>query len=155
MYKTYRKEKRLLIRLISRIFTANIIMKENKKTFEFVFGAILFVVGLFMLFKSARVYSFGFWHWGPIDTGAICIVLLILAVIALVVRPNKVTKILTGFAFAFLALSIILGMKIGFVSMSVVDVVLIILPLAIGIGLILKALLGGREKKLNKEKKEN
>ena len=114
---------------------------EHKKGFTYLFGVILILVSLFMLFKNTYVTSLRFYRLGPVDTGAILIVLLILAVIFAVVKPSRFSKILVGVILAALALSLILGMHIGFRPMSVLDVLLMVVPLAVGVGLVLKGLL--------------
>ena len=114
---------------------------EHKRGFEYIFGIILILVSLFMIFKNTYVTSISFYRFGPVNTGAILIVLLILAVIFAVAKPSRLSKILIGAILAGLVLSLILGMQIGFRSMSVLDVILMILPLAVGAGLVLKNLL--------------
>ena len=111
---------------------------NNKKSLEYTFGIILVLVSLFMLFKNTYVSSFGFYSFGRVNTGAILIVLLILAVIAAVVKPNKITKSCIGIVLGLLVLSLILGIRMGFRGMTVIDIILILVPLAIGVGLILK-----------------
>lgn len=115
---------------------------SKKKGFEYIFGIILILVGLFMLFKNAYVTSFGFFSFGRVNTGAILIVLLVLAVILAVVRPSTWSKVLIGVLIAALVLSLILGMHIGFRYMSLSDVLLILAPLAAGIGLVLQGVFG-------------
>ena len=114
---------------------------EHKKGLTYISGVILIAVSLFMIFKNTYVTSFGFYSFGRVNTGAILIVLLILAVIFAVVRPCAASKALIGVILAALVLSLILGMRIGFVRMSVLDVLLMVVPLAVGVGLVLKGLL--------------
>ena len=111
---------------------------SKKKGFEYTFGIILVLVGLFMLFKNTYVTSFGFYSFGRVNTGAILIVLLVLAVIFAVVRPCTASKVLIGVIVAALVLSLLLGMRIGFHFMSLSDVLLMLAPLAAGIGLVLR-----------------
>ena len=111
---------------------------KDKKTFEYGFGIVLILVSLFMLFKNTYVSSFGFYSFGRVNTGAILIVLLILSVIATVVKPNKITKSCIGIILGLLVLSLILGIRMGFRGMTVIDIILILVPLAIGVGLVLK-----------------
>lgn len=113
---------------------------EHKKGFEYIFGIILIVVGLFMLFKNTYVATISFYMIGWVNTGAILIVLLILAIIFAVVKPSTFSRVLIGIILAGLVLSLLLGMRIGFRPMSVLDVLLMVAPLAVGTGLVLKAL---------------
>ncbi len=111
---------------------------KNRATAEFILGIFLLAAGLFMLLKSMYVSSFGFWTIGRISTGGILLVLLILAVIALVVKPNTLTRWSVVAIVALLIISVLLGTHISFRYMSVADIILIIVPLAIGAGLILR-----------------
>lgn len=113
---------------------------EHKKGFEYTFGIILILVGLFMLFKNTYVTTFAFYSFGRVNTGAILIVLLVLAVIFAVVRPSTLSKVLIGVIVAALVVSLLLGMHIGFRYMALSDVLLILAPLATGIGLVLRGL---------------
>lgn len=113
---------------------------SQKKGFEYIFGIILILAGLFMLFKNTYVSTFHFYTLGGINTGGILVVLLILAVIFAVVRPCTVSKVLIGVIVAALVLSLLLGMHIGFRHMSLSDVLLILAPLAAGAGLVLRAI---------------
>ena len=113
---------------------------EHKKGFTYLFGVILIAVSLFMLFKNTYVTSFGFYSFGRVNTGAILIVLLILAIIFAVVKPSTFSRVLIGVILAGLVLSLLLGMRIGFRPMSVLDMLLMVAPLAVGTGLVLKAL---------------
>lgn len=116
---------------------------EHKKGFEYTFGIILILVGLFMLFKNTYVTSFAFYSFGRVNTGAILIVLLALAVIYAVVRPSTLSKVLIGVIVAGLVISLLLGMHIGFRYMTLSDVLLILAPLAAGIGLVLRGIFAG------------
>ena len=113
---------------------------EHKKGFEYTFGIILILVGLFMLFKNTYVSTFGFYCFGRVNTGGILIVLLALAVIYAVVRPGTLSKVLIGVIVAALVVSLLLGMHIGFRYMTLSDVLLILAPLAAGIGLVLRGI---------------
>ena len=113
---------------------------QHKKGFEYTFGIILILVGLFMLFKNTYVTSFAFYSFGRVNTGAILIVLLVLAVIFAVVRPSTLSKVLIGVIVAGLDISVLLGMHIGFRYMTLSDVLLILAPLAAGIGLVLRGI---------------
>ena len=113
---------------------------ERKKGFEYIFGIILILVGLFMLFKNTYVSTFAFYTFGGVNTGAILIVLLALAVIFAVVRPSTLSRVLIGVIIAGLVISLLLGMHIGFRYMTLSDVLLILAPLAVGVGLVLRGI---------------
>ena len=115
-------------------------MKHNKGL-EYILGIILIIVSLFMIFKNTYVSSFRFYNFGRVNTGAILIVLLILAIIYAVARPSKISKIIIAVILMLMVVSLILEMHIGFKPVSVLDVLLMLVPLAVGIGLVLKNLL--------------
>jgi len=106
----------------------------SKKTI----GWILVVIGLFMLFKMVRVSSFGFYRFGRVSTSAIVLVLLILSAIAVVVNKNKITMGCLIGSLALLVLSLILGTELYFAYTSLVDILLVLVPVVVGIGLIIK-----------------
>lgn len=113
---------------------------ERKKGFEYIFGIILILVGLFLLFKNTYVTTFAFYSFGRVNTGAILIVLLVLAVIFAVVRPSTLSKIIIGVLVAGLVISLLLGMHVGFRYMTLSDVLLMLAPLTVGIGLVLRGI---------------
>lgn len=115
-------------------------MKHNR-TFEYVFGIILIFVSLFMIFKNTYVSTLNFYSIGRVNTGAILVILLILSVVFAVVRPSRLSKILLVVILILMVVSRILEMHIGFRPVSVLDVILMVVPLGIGIGFVLKNLL--------------
>lgn len=118
----------------------------KKRDMLILIGSILIAVGLFIFFKDARLYSFGFFRFGAVSTGGILIVLLLLDVILLVAVRHKAFKILLPILIGCLVLSIILGSHITF-SDSVLNLLLSLIPAAVGAGLILKAVFLKKEEK--------
>lgn len=112
-------------------------MKQNKG-FEYILGIVLIFISLFMIFKNTYVSSFRFFSFGRVNTGAILIVLLILAVIYAVARPSIISNIIIVVILILMVISLILEMHIVFKPVSVLDVLLMVVPLAVGIGLVLK-----------------
>ena len=108
-------------------------------------GTVLIGVGIFMFFKSTRVYSWGFYRLGgQVSTGGILIALVLLDVILLVATQHKLTKILLPIFVAMLVLSVILGTQLAFTG-SVLDLFLMLIPAAAGAGLLLRAFLKKQE----------
>ncbi|MBQ9374704.1 MAG: hypothetical protein IJU06_07890 [Oscillospiraceae bacterium] len=103
-------------------------------------GAALIAVGVFMFFKSVRVYSWGFYRFGSVSTGGILIALILLDVILLVSTGHKAAKIALPVLIAMLVLSVILGTSLTFVG-SVLDLFLMLVPAAVGAGLLLRVFL--------------
>ena len=105
-------------------------------------GAALIVVGIVMFFKSVRVVSVGFYRFGgTVSTGGILIALLLLDLIICVATENKIAKIMLPILVALLVLMLILGTHFIFVG-SLLDLLLMLIPPAIGAGLLLRAFLG-------------
>lgn len=106
-----------------------------------ILGLVLILIGLFMLFKEVRVTSFGFWRIGGVNTSAIILVLLLLSAIALVVKQNKITIGCLIASVCMLVLSLILGTHLHFAYMSLIDLLLVFIPIVIGLGLIIREIL--------------
>lgn len=123
----------------------------KNKPLEFFLGIALIVVSVFMLLKNTYVTSFGFYSFRfgryGVNTGAILIVLLIIAIVAAVAKPNKLTKAIVGVLLAAIVLSLILGIQMHLMGMTAIDVILIVGAGAVGIGLLLRSLIGSKEKK--------
>lgn len=109
------------------------------KNKERIIGIILTLIGLFMLFKAARVHSFGFFRFYGVSTSGIILVLMIISGVFLVAKPSKLSKIFMITSVCMLVLSLILGTNISFYYVSLLDIILILVPLAIGLGLIVKS----------------
>lgn len=99
----------------------------------------LVIVGLFMLFKMVRVSSFGFLKIGRVSTSAIILVLLIISAIAVVVNRNKFTWGCLILSLALLVLSIIIGTELYLAYSSLTDILLVLVPVILGTGLIIKS----------------
>ena len=104
-------------------------------------GALLIGFGIFMFFKSTRVWSFGFYRLGgQVSTGGILIALILLDVILLAATRHKAAKIALPILGVMLVLSVILGTHLSFTG-SVLDLFLMLVPAAVGAGLLLRAFL--------------
>lgn len=113
---------------------------KNKFSVNFIFGIILILIGLFMLFKSVYVRSFDFIRIGGLSTGSILIVLLIISIVAAIIKPNKITMALAPIVLIMLAITVLLSIRLSFRGISVLDVMLMIIPLAVGLGLVFKSM---------------
>lgn len=110
-------------------------------------GWILVIIGLFMLFKMVRVSSFGFYRIGGVNTAAIVLMLLIVSAIAVVVNRNRFTIGCFIACLCLLVISLVLGTNLYFGYVSLIDILLVFVPIIIGAGLIIKSTLdkSGRE----------
>ena len=110
-------------------------------------GWILVIIGLFMLFKMVRVSSFGFYRIGRVSTSAIILVLLIISAIAVVVNKNKFTIGCLIMSLVLLVVALMLGTTLYFAYASLVDILLVFVPIVAGAGLIIKSALERSAKK--------
>ena len=110
-------------------------------------GWVLVIIGLFMLFKMVRVYSFGFYRIGRMSTSAIVLVLLVLSAIAVVVKRNAITIGCLILSLILLVLSLILGTQLYFTSVSLTDVLLVFIPTIVGTGLLIRSAFEGKKNK--------
>ncbi len=119
----------------------------NKKDKLLLIGAILIAFGVFMFFKSTRIYSWGFYRIGNrVSTGGILIALTLFDIVFLFATKHKITKILLPILIAMIVLSIVLGTELYYHG-SVLDLFLMLVPAAVGAGLVLRALMMKPEKK--------
>lgn len=118
---------------------------KNKKSsdfIEFYMGILLIIAGLFFLLSKAVVRS-GFYNFSigglNASTGLIVIPLMI-GVIWLVNNPKSIfARILTIAGSLFIVGSIIMSIRITFTTTSLLDYLIMILLIAGGVGLIIKA----------------
>ena len=100
------------------------------------YGRILILLGLIMVFRMVRVSSFGFYRIGSINTTAIAFILLLASLIGVFLKPDcDFTYIAICASCALLLLSLLLSMHIYFAYNSLLDVLLVFLPIAAGIGI--------------------
>lgn len=117
----------------------------KNRTTLIVIGSVLILFGLFVFFRNTTVSSWGFWRIGPVSTGGILIALVLLDVIFLVATSAKVWKILLPVLGGLLVLSIILGIQPRFHG-NLADLLLALIPAAVGAGLVLKGTFTKKEK---------
>ncbi len=118
-------------------------MKQKDKLL--LIGTILIAFGVFMFFKSTRIYSWGFYRIGnSVSTGGILIALTIFDLVFLVATRHKITLLLLPVFIAMIVLSIVLGTHLSYHG-SLLDLFLMLIPAAVGAGLVLRALLMKQE----------
>ena len=119
--------------------------KNNKKMsdyIEFYIGIISIIAGVFFLLSKSVAYS-NFWGLNiggfNISTGLVVIPLMA-GVIWLVNNPKSLfARIVTIAGSVFIIASIIMNIRITFTTTSVFDYIIMMLLIAIGVGLIIKA----------------
>ena len=128
-------------------------LKEPKKRSEnellqFFIGIVLIGVGLFMLSKRVMVQSSWYiWRIGGFDlsSGTVTVPLLIGIVWYFCNNKSIAAKILIVLGIIFIVATIIMSVRINFVTTSMFDYILIFGMTAAGSGLLLKTLFKKRD----------
>ena len=110
---------------------------------QFFIGVILLGAGLFMLSKRVMVHSSWYtWRIGGFDlsSGTITIPLIIGIVWYFFNSKSIIPKIIITLSIIFIVVSIIMSVRINFVTTSMFDYILIFGMAAAGSGLLLKTL---------------
>lgn len=115
---------------------------------QFFLGIILLGVGLFMLSKRVMVHnSWYIWRIGRFDISSGTVVIpLIIGIIWYFANPKSiVSKVIITLGVIFIVATIIMSVRISFVTTSMFDYVLILGMAAAGSGLLLKTVFKKRE----------
>lgn len=135
-------------------------MNEKNPLLTFFAGLIMLVAGLYWLFNSVVVESFG-WGFGSFRFGGILVpsglvvVPLIVGVFWLVVNPKSFfAKILTVAGVVVIVASVIASVRLRFESKSLYEYIIMLILIVAGAGLLARVLLmGDGSSKDDKEKK--
>lgn len=125
--------------------------KENSsenELLQFFIGLVLLGVGLFMLSKRVMVHSSWYvWRIGDFDlsSGTITIPLIIGIIWYFINSKSIVPKIIITLSVIFIVVTIIMSVRINFVTTSMFDYVLIFGMSGAGAGLLLKTLFKKRK----------
>ena len=117
--------------------------KESNELLQFFIGVILLGAGLFMLSKRVMVHSSWYvWRIGGFDLSSGTVTIpLIIGIIWYFCNPKSIaSKIIITLSVIFIILSIIMSVRINFVTTSMFDYILIFGMAAAGSGLLLKTL---------------
>lgn len=115
---------------------------------QFFIGVILLGAGLFMLSKRVMVHSSWYvWRIGGFDLSSGTITIpLIIGIIWYFFNPKSIApKFIITLSVIFIVISIIMSVRINFVTTSMFDYVLIFGMAAAGSGLLLKTLFKKRD----------
>ena len=121
--------------------------KESNELLQFFIGVILLGAGLFMLSKRVMVHSSWYvWRIGGFDLSSGTVTIpLIIGIIWYFCNPKSIaSKIIIILSVVFIIVSIIMSVRINFVTTSMFDYILILGMAAAGSGLLLKTLLKKR-----------
>lgn len=108
---------------------------------QFFIGIVLLAVGLYILSTRVEVHSsFYIWRFNSFDiSSGIVTIPLIIGVIWCVANPKSfLAKLLTVISSIFLVVSIILSVRLNFISTSLFTYIVIFALIAVGLGLILR-----------------
>lgn len=117
--------------------------EEGNDALYFFLGIILLAAGLFMLSKRVMVHSSWYiWGFGGFDlsSGTVTIPLIIGIIWYFFNSKSVIPKVIITISVIFLILSIIMGIRINFVTTSLFDYILIFGMAAAGAGLLLKSM---------------
>ena len=115
---------------------------------QFFLGVILLGVGLFMLSKRVLVHSSWYtWRIGGFDlsSGTVTIPLIIGIIWYFFNNKSIIPKIIITLSVIFIVVTIIMSVRINFVTTSMFDYILIFGMAAAGAGLLLKTLFKKRD----------
>ena len=114
---------------------------------SFYAGMALAVLSLILFLMHVRVGSgFRFVMWGRVNSGALCIIMAAVTLIALIVKPFWLTKVLFAATVLALVIDIIISVDVYLTRMSGFDLVLILAPGCVGIALMIKGLFSRKKK---------
>lgn len=119
--------------------------RKSKPTdsLEFYIGLFLLAAGLFFILTKARVSSFGFYSFnigGTTISSGLIVIPLILGVIWMFYNPKSiVARILSILGGIFIIAAIIVSVRITFPATSLFDYIIMIVLMASGAGMLLKA----------------
>lgn len=116
---------------------------EGNELLQFFIGVILLGAGLFMLSKRVMVHSSWYtWRIGSFDlsSGTVTIPLIIGIIWYFLNSKSIAPKILITLSVIFIVITIIMSVRINFVTTSMFDYILIFGMAAAGSGLLLKTL---------------
>ncbi len=121
---------------------------DSNELLQFFIGIILLGVGLFMLSKRVMVHSSWYvWRIGGFDlsSGTVTIPLIIGIIWYFFNNKSIIPKIIITLSVIFIIVTIIMSVKINFVTTSMFDYILIFGMAAAGAGLLLKTLFKKRD----------
>lgn len=139
-------------------------MNENKPGRDLqllLLGLAMLAGGLYLLFSSVSVNSFGFAgstnFWGilggsGVPTGTIIIPFIIGVVLMIAIPKNIVPKIVTGLGLLIIVLGIISSVRITLHNMSLFNFIMIVVLIFGGAALCLRILLSDKYSKDKKDK---
>ena len=123
-----------------------------KELLQFLLGIVLSIIGVILFLQNVVVSDFTlFFRMGRVHVGGILILLIVVAFITFIVKPNMLTGLsLTGLCIAFFV-CLIISLNVSIRYMTGLELALVLGTLCVGIAFVIKGLLGVN--RVDKEKK--
>ena len=113
-----------------------------KDLLSFLLGIVLTIVGAIMFLSNVRVSNFSlFFRFSGINVTAILLILMCIFLVAVIVYPNFVTKLILGLLFLAFVVTIIMSLDFYIIHMTALEIMLILATFFGGIGLTLRGAL--------------
>lgn len=117
-----------------------------KSLMSFLLGIVLTIVGAILFLTNVRVSSFTFFfRYNGTNITAILILLMCILVVVYIVYSNFVTGLLLGIAFLAFVISVIMSMSFYIISMTALEIVVILATFFGGIGLTLRGIVHAKD----------
>ena len=121
-----------------------------KELLQFLLGIVLTIIGVIIFLQNVVVSSFTlFYRMGRVNVGGILIVLIVVAFIAFIVKPNMLTGLsLIGLCIAFFV-CLVISLNVSMRYMSGLELALILGTIGVGVGFIIGVIQDSCETGLN------
>ena len=121
-----------------------------KELLQFLLGIVLTIIGVIIFLQNVVVSSFTlFYRMGRVNVGGILIVLIVVAFIAFIVKPNMLTGLsLIGLCIAFFV-CLVISLNVSMRYMSGLELALILGTIGVGVGFIIGVIQDSVETALN------
>ena len=121
-----------------------------KELLQFLLGIALTIIGVIIFLQNVVVSSFTlFFRMGRVNVGGILIVLIVVAFIAFIVKPNMLTGLsLIGLCIAFFV-CLVISLNVSMRYMSGLELALILGTIGVGVGFIIGVIQDSVETALN------
>lgn len=113
-----------------------------KQLAEFLIGLILLIIGGVVFLQNVVVNSFSLlYRINNVSVGGILLVLIMVAFVAMLVKPNVATKSILGVLVLVFFVCLIISLNIRVARISGLELVLILGTICVGIALMIRALM--------------
>ena len=121
-----------------------------KELLQFLLGIVLTIIGVIIFLQNVVVSSFTlFFRMGRVNVGGILIVLIVVAFITFIVKPNMLTGLsLIGLCIAFFV-CLVISLNVSMRYMTGLELALILGTIGVGVGFIIGVIQDSCETALN------